>query len=164
MHHAKLYRFVHLAHHRSLTPTVFAAYAFSVPEAIVQGLVLPLWMLFVPMYALSIFIFLTVVTFRSVVWHAGVEVLPRRLADSRWFGWINAITHHDLHHSSFRYNYGFYFTWWDKWMGTEHPEYRERLRMGTEHPSYYRAAGGRGRSDQAPGLDAGNYLPAGTGD
>ena len=53
---------------------------------------------------------------------------PRALADSRWFGWINATTHHDLHHSSFHYNYGLYFTWWDRLMGTEHPAYRAQLR------------------------------------
>jgi Delta7-sterol 5-desaturase len=33
-----------------------------------------------------------------------------------------------LHHSSFHYNYGLYFTWWDYLMGTEHPAYREKLR------------------------------------
>jgi sterol desaturase/sphingolipid hydroxylase (fatty acid hydroxylase superfamily) len=58
----------------------------------------------------------------------GVELMPRALADSRWFGWINATTHHDLHHSSFQYNYGLYFTWWDRLMGTEHPAYRAQLR------------------------------------
>ena len=34
----------------------------------------------------------------------------------------------DLHHSGgFNRNYGLYFTWWDKWMGTEHPHYAERF-------------------------------------
>jgi sterol desaturase/sphingolipid hydroxylase (fatty acid hydroxylase superfamily) len=28
---------------------------------------------------------------------------------------------HDLHHSSYHYNFGFHFTWWDRLMGTEHP-------------------------------------------
>jgi Delta7-sterol 5-desaturase len=65
---------------------------------------------------------------RNVMGHAGVELMPRALADSRWFGWINATTHHDLHHSSFHHNYGLYFTWWDRMMGTEHPAYREQLR------------------------------------
>jgi len=65
---------------------------------------------------------------RNVMGHAGVELMPRALADSRWFGWINATTHHDLHHSSFHHNYGLYFTWWDRLMGTEHPAYHEKLR------------------------------------
>ena len=45
----------------------------------------------------------------------------------RWFGWINASTHHDLHHATARSNYGLYFTWWDRWMGTEHPDYYARF-------------------------------------
>ena len=32
--------------------------------------------------------------------------------------------HHDLHHKYFIHNYGLYFTWWDKWFGTEHPKYQ----------------------------------------
>ena len=43
--------------------------------------------------------------------------------------WISTTTHHDMHHgTSFNHNYGFYFTWWDKLMGTEHPDYRDGLR------------------------------------
>ncbi|MBA3838282.1 MAG: sterol desaturase family protein, partial [Zymomonas sp.] len=36
-------------------------------------------------------------------------------------------THHDLHHTEGRYNFGLYFTWWDRLMGTEHPRYHERF-------------------------------------
>jgi sterol desaturase/sphingolipid hydroxylase (fatty acid hydroxylase superfamily) len=34
--------------------------------------------------------------------------------------------HHDMHHRLGRTNYGLYFRFWDKLMGTEHPEF-ERL-------------------------------------
>ena len=37
----------------------------------------------------------------------------------------------DLHHSSGNTNFGLYFTWWDRWMGTEHPRYREEFRKVT---------------------------------
>ncbi|MBB3167458.1 sterol desaturase family protein [Simiduia aestuariiviva] len=33
-------------------------------------------------------------------------------------------THYDLHHQKFNGNYGLYFTWWDRWMGTEFPGYK----------------------------------------
>jgi Delta7-sterol 5-desaturase len=46
---------------------------------------------------------------------------------SRLFGWFNTTTHHDLHHQDGRSNYGLYFSWWDRWMGTEHPEYQQRV-------------------------------------
>ena len=146
MHHPKLFRWFHRTHHRSVAPTPFAAYAFDLPEAIVQGLVVPLWLLMVPMHEFGVFLFMGFMIIRNVMGHAGVELMPRGLADSRRFGWINATTHHDLHHSSFRYNYGLYFTWWDRLMGTEHPEYRARL---------------RGRAAPVP---EGAYIPAGTSD
>jgi sterol desaturase/sphingolipid hydroxylase (fatty acid hydroxylase superfamily) len=93
-----------------------------------MALFTPLWLLFVPMHVLGLFLFMAFMIIRNVMGHAGVELFPRALADSRGFGWINATTHHDLHHSSFHHNYGLYFTWWDRLMGTEHPAYREQLR------------------------------------
>jgi Delta7-sterol 5-desaturase len=128
MHHPRLYPYFHRTHHRSVTPTPFAAYAFDIPEALLMAAFTPLWLLFVPMHGLGLFLFMAFMIIRNVMGHAGVELMPRALADSRWFGWINATTHHDLHHASFHHNYGLYFTWWDKMMGTEHPAYREKLR------------------------------------
>ncbi|HZD26068.1 MAG TPA: sterol desaturase family protein, partial [Alphaproteobacteria bacterium] len=61
------------------------------------------------------------------VGHCGFEVFPRGMVRSRWFGWITGVTHHDLHHQDARWNFGLYFTWWDRWMGTEHPDYVRRF-------------------------------------
>jgi Delta7-sterol 5-desaturase len=60
--------------------------------------------------------------------------------------WINTTTHHDLHHSGgFNHNYGLYFTWWDKWMGTEHPHYAERFHtVVSRTPAPARASWRRG--------------------
>jgi Delta7-sterol 5-desaturase len=132
MHHPRLFHYFHRTHHRSITPTPFAAYAFDVPEAFLMALFTPLWLLIVPMHVLGVFLFMAFMIVRNVMGHAGVELFPRALADSPWFGWINATTHHDLHHSSFHHNYGLYFTWWDRLMGTEHPRYREQLRGSRE--------------------------------
>jgi len=134
MHHPRLFRFFHRTHHRSITPTPFAAYAFDVPEALLMALFTPLWLLLVPMHVLGLFLFMAFMIVRNVMGHAGVELMPRALADSRWFGWINATTHHDLHHSSFHYNYGLYFTWWDRLMGTEHPEYHAHFAKAVRRP------------------------------
>jgi len=142
MHHPGLYPYFHRTHHRSVTPTPFAAYAFDIPEALVMAAFTPLWLLVAPMHALGLFLFMAFMIVRNVMGHAGVELMPRRLADSRWIGWINATTHHDLHHQSFRYNYGLYFTWWDRLMGTEHPDYRRQLRG--EHGQHAAAVGGLG--------------------
>ncbi|MHA4894836.1 sterol desaturase family protein [Pedobacter sp. PWIIR3] len=36
---------------------------------------------------------------------------------------MNTSIHHNLHHSKFKGNYGLYFRFWDRLMGTENPNY-----------------------------------------
>jgi Delta7-sterol 5-desaturase len=124
MHHPRLFKTFHRAHHRSITPTPFAAYSFAIPEAFVMALFLPLWQLFVATPGIVLFSFLAVMIIRNAMGHAGFELQPRWWLSTPLTRWINTTTHHDLHHAgSFNHNYGLYFTWWDKMMGTEHPEY-----------------------------------------
>jgi Delta7-sterol 5-desaturase len=92
MHHPRLFRWFHSTHHKSVTPTPFAAYAFDLPEALVQGMFTPIWLSLLPMHAFGLLAFMTFMIVRNVMGHAGVELLPRALADSRWLGWINATT------------------------------------------------------------------------
>ena len=40
-------------------------------------------------------------------------------------------TNHIQHHDSFKGNYGLYFNFWDRWMGTNHPDYEKRFREVT---------------------------------
>ena len=127
MHHRRLFRLFHRTHHLSRTPTPWAAYAFAVPEAIVQGAFVPLFVLLVPMHVLGLFAFGAVQILRNVMGHAGAEVHPAAFGPGRWLGWATTTTHHDLHHEGGRYNYGLYFRWWDKLMGTEHPDYRRKF-------------------------------------
>ncbi|HYI06020.1 MAG TPA: sterol desaturase family protein [Reyranella sp.] len=127
MHHRRLFGLFHRWHHLSRTPTVWTAYSFSVPEAIVQGAFVPLFVAMVPMHALALFIFVAVQVVRNVMGHAGYELHPSAFAPGRWLGWNNTTTGHDLHHELGRYNYGFYFRLWDKLMGTEHPGYAEKF-------------------------------------
>jgi len=148
MHHPRLFRHFHRTHHQSMAPTPFAAYAFDIPEALVMGAFTPLWLVFVPMHDVGLLSFMAFMIVRNVMGHAGVELMPRGLADSRWFGWINATTHHDMHHETFKYNYGLYFTWWDRIMGTEHPAYREVLRG--KQSDLTRVANSRPRANGAP--------------
>jgi Delta7-sterol 5-desaturase len=127
MHHRRLFRWFHLTHHLSHAPTPWAAYAFAVPEALVQGAFLPLFVAIVPMHELALLAFMTFQIVRNVMGHAGFEIHPGGFARSPWLSWNNTTTHHDLHHETGRYNFGLYFRWWDRMMGTEHPEYRARF-------------------------------------
>lgn len=137
LHHKKLFRATHLHHHKSRTPTPWTAYSFSTWEAITESAFVPLFLLLTSLagitYAgLAMLVFIWHMIIRNVIGHAGVELYPRGWVDSPLTGWWTTTTHHDLHHSSGNYNFGFYFTWWDRWMGTEHPEYRAEFRKVTE--------------------------------
>lgn len=124
MHHPRLFKHFHRFHHRTITPTPWAAYSFAVPEAVVMALFVPLWQYFVPTPGVVIFVFLLIMIVRNCMGHAGLELHARGWASHPVLKWISTTTHHDLHHAgSFNHNYGFYFTWWDKVMGTEHPDY-----------------------------------------
>ena len=144
MHHPRLFRTFHWTHHKSKTPTPWTAYAFDMPEAVVTVAFVPLWAAIVPMHDLAIFSFVTWQIIRNVIGHAGVELSPVSGRPSRLFGWLNTTTHHDLHHQSPGSNFGLYFTWWDRMMGTEHPEYQTRVA----------AIAARGRGKEAVGSDA----------
>jgi Delta7-sterol 5-desaturase len=135
MHHKRLFRLFHRTHHWSVTPTPFAAYAFDWQEAIVQALFVSLWICLIPTPDFAMFLFLGIMIVRNVWGHCGAELHPAGFADHWFWGLLTTTTHHDLHHcGSFRHNFGLYFTWWDRMMGTEHPRYREIFREITARP------------------------------
>ena len=132
MHLPALYKRVHLAHHRSVTPTPFAAYAFSASEAVVEAAFLPIWLFIVPTSLVATFLFLNIMIVRNVVGHAGVELHPRGWIYWPIVRWLNTTVHHDLHHAGrFDRNFGLYFRFWDRAMGTEHVDYERRFREAT---------------------------------
>ncbi len=124
MHHPKLFKRFHRFHHRTVTPTAWAAYSFAIPEAVVMAAFMPIWLFLVPTPDGTVFAFLAIMILCNATGHAGLEFHTRSWASHPALKWISTTTHHDLHHAgSFNHNFGFYFTWWDKIMGTEHPDY-----------------------------------------
>jgi len=125
MHHPRLFRLFHLTHHRSTNPSPWAAFAFHPLEAIVEASIIFLIAFLFPVHPLGIFVFLLWMMAYNVMGHLGWEIFPKGM-DKHWFGqWFNTSTNHNMHHKYFRGNYGLYFTFWDKWMGTTHPKYHD---------------------------------------
>lgn len=125
MHLPKVYRLVHQVHHDSLIASPWTAFSFHPLESILQALVLPLFVLLIPMHPYTIVLYLTIMTFSSVINHLDIEIYPQG-AEKNWLGkWFIGATHHSLHHQQFKYNYGLYFTFWDKWMQTESPLFQK---------------------------------------
>lgn len=131
MHHAKLYKRFHLTHHRSHNPTPFTAYSFAVGEAVVMYAYVPLLMLTMPLHNSALAIVLLVMIFKNALGHCGYEIFPRGTNKHPILKHMTTVTHHDMHHEKAGGNFGFYFTWWDKWMGTEHANYDQRFEMVT---------------------------------
>lgn len=127
LHHRRVFTGVHRTHHLSVAPTTWAAYSFSVPEAFVQALFLPVVLLVVPLHSSVVFAWLLWMVLRNVMGHSGMELLPRRWLAGWWGRWMTTTLHHEMHHAYGHTNYGLYFTWWDRWCGTEHPAYASRL-------------------------------------
>ena len=130
LHDRRWFGAVHGRHHASVHPTPWAAYSFHPVEAATQAVFLPLYLLVVPTHGAVIGVFLVHMILRNAVGHCGHELMPWHLTPRGWMRWVTPVTHHHFHHARNRGNYGLYFTWWDRWCGTEDAEY---LRYGDTH-------------------------------
>jgi lathosterol oxidase len=118
MHWRPVFKYFHLGHHRSLTPTPWAIYAFQPLEAITQFLVIALLVLFIPLHPLALLAFLWYDTEVNTAGHTGYEVVPAIVARHWLYDGLNTVRHHDAHHTNTKVNFGSFFNVWDRWMGT----------------------------------------------
>lgn len=131
MHDPRLFRSFHRRHHRSHNPSPFTAYSFDLAEAAVNACFVPIWMFLVPTQWEVVGLFMLHQIARNTIGHSGYELFPTRRDGRPLFDFLTSVTHHDLHHAEAGWNYGLYFTWWDRFMGTEHPEYYARFAAAT---------------------------------
>ncbi len=131
MHRPSIYRWIHRTHHESLTTTAWTSFSFHPVESLLQALPIVLAIYVVPMHIISLVVLLLIMAITSVINHLNHEIYPAG-SHQHWFGkwWIGA-THHALHHSQFRFNFGLYFTFWDHWMKTESPDFFKKFEEKT---------------------------------
>lgn len=127
MHHKKVYRFVHRVHHDSTNPTPFAAFSFHPLEAIIEVGILPIFVFILPLHPIAILVWLLFMTFMNVLGHLGFEIFPSGFTTNPLTKLSNTSVHHNMHHKYVNYNFGLYFNFWDKWMGTNHPNYHQEF-------------------------------------
>jgi len=127
MHHPWIYKYVHKVHHKSISPSPWAAYSFHPIEALVQALFFPILLFTIPIHQNTAVIFLIYMIVRNVMGHLGFEFFPKGFVSKKWLNWHTTTTHHNMHHQYFSCNYGLYFSWWDDWMKTTHKKYREEF-------------------------------------
>jgi Delta7-sterol 5-desaturase len=128
MHTRLLFRAFHGVHHLSRNPTPWTSYAFHPYESVVEALGVVLIMFIMPTHPTSILIFQTYSTLQNVYGHLGYELYPQNWT-RHWLGrWLNTSVAHNAHHEKARHNFGFYFLFWDRWMGTLDPAYDQHYR------------------------------------
>ena len=125
IHTRHLYRRVHRWHHMTVTPVVWS----NNSDRLVDNLFLQSYWLIahflVPaapavLLAHKIYDQITGVVGHSGWEHGGIWSHPPSP--------LVGVTHHDQHHRYFRCNYATHFTWWDRVMGTLHPDHDSELR------------------------------------
>lgn len=119
MHPGGSIRPMHRTHHEYKNPTASGGYLFSWSEGFLMSIVLVL----VPYLITSWNIYLGFVfNVISVMWvsflHSGMQV-AEAWSKTPLLKWIYTPDHHLIHHATGAGNYGLYFVFWDRWMGTE---------------------------------------------
>jgi Delta7-sterol 5-desaturase len=139
IHHASVYGFVHKKHHEFTDPSPLAAYSFTAIEALVYALFAPLLLLVLPVNFWVLMVAGSWFGFASMMVHLGYEMAPSWWGRSVFTRWIGTSTMHNMHHEHVHYNFALYFTFWDRAMGTMHPDYDETLAELTAQPLLHRA-------------------------
>ena len=118
MHWRPVFKCFHAGHHKSVSPTPWAIFAFQPLEAILQFSCLMLIVIFVPLKPIVLLAYLSYDSIINIAGHTGHEMIPSWLARHWMFKGFNTVTHHDNHHTHMHSNYGAFFNVWDRWMGT----------------------------------------------
>lgn len=125
MHNPRIFRVIHKVHHNSRITSAWTAFSFHPLEGLLQAVVLPVTILIIPMHIYVLLAQLTIMTFSSVINHLEIEIYPAGFHKHLLGKWLIGATHHSLHHKQFKYNFGLYFTCWDKWKKTESPAFEQ---------------------------------------
>lgn len=110
LHTPFLYRHVHRYHHRFREPTPLASLAFHPLDSFAQGLPYHLCALLFPLHVGLYHGLVAAVMLWTILIHDRIRWTP--------LAFVNHTGCHTLHHWCYRYNFGQYFTFWDRLCGT----------------------------------------------
>ncbi|XP_077985753.1 lathosterol oxidase-like [Glandiceps talaboti] len=109
LHHPLIYKYIHKDHHKWKITTPFASHAFHPADGFLQSAPYHIYPFLFPLHKyvyLALFVFVNIWT---VSIHDGDYRVPKSLKP-----FINGSAHHTDHHLFFNYNYGQFFTLWDR--------------------------------------------------
>jgi Delta7-sterol 5-desaturase len=126
MHHPRLFKVLHLVHHQSVNPSPWAAFAFHPLEAVIEIGILVVYLFTIPVMKVHLFFFFLFMMVYNVYGHLGWELYPKNFHRTRIGKWVNTSINHNQHHQYFKGNYGLYFLFWDRLLGTIRADYNEK--------------------------------------
>ncbi|WP_319773189.1 sterol desaturase family protein [Breoghania sp.] len=131
LHLPAFYRF-HAPHHASLAPTPWSNDSSTTVDTLIEhGYYLVIWFV-LPIPAVALFAQRLFDQISGMIGHAGFEYFAS--PTSRWPWPFICTSFHDLHHSRFHYNFGNFFSLWDRMMGTVDPRYDDMVKTFEETP------------------------------
>lgn len=125
MHTNLLFKRAHYIHHLSHSPTPFTAFSFHPIEAFLEALIYPILLGLFSWNAAAFLIFAALSRILNITGHLGYDFFSRNHPNHPVLKWINTTLYHDYHHSKNSVNYGLYFNWWDRLLGTKDKNYEE---------------------------------------
>jgi lathosterol oxidase len=130
-HHPFFFQWLHKGHHRSRPPTPWTFFALEPYEATMQAVFLLGITLVIPLYLGVIIAVLLTMMIWAIGNHLGVAIVPASALSCKLGRWFIGSAHHLVHHRKFTYHYGLYFTFWDRLLGTQDPDYDLRRLSGS---------------------------------
>ncbi|EMP29027.1 Lathosterol oxidase [Chelonia mydas] len=109
LHHKLVYKRLHKPHHRWKVATPFASHAFHPVDGFLQSIPYHIYPFLFPLHKVTYLGLYIAVNVWTISIHDGDYRVPDFLKHI-----INGSAHHTDHHLYFDYNYGQYFTLWDK--------------------------------------------------
>lgn len=125
LHLEPFYSRFHRTHHLSTNPSPWASFAFHAGESVMEALIILIVIFVMPIHIYGLLAFTTTSLLINVYGHLGYEIMPKWFRKTPLFEVVNTSVHHNMHHQYFKGNYGLYFRFWDRLMGTENPSYVE---------------------------------------
>lgn len=130
LHHPRIYKTIHKAHHKWIMPTPYASHAFHPVDGFSQGIPYHAFPFIFPLQKFAyivLFVFVNVWTIMIRKHHSSsnfvdcFEVLISGTDDGEYMTnspVINGAACHTMHHLYFNYNYGQFTTLWDRLGGS----------------------------------------------
>lgn len=115
LHHRLLYKYIHKPHHKWKVPTPYASHAFHPIDGFLQSVPYHIYPFLFPLHKLTYLALFLFVNIWTVSIHDGDYRVPLLLRP-----FINGSAHHTDHHLLYKYNYGQFFTLWDRIGGSFH--------------------------------------------